>query len=97
MIEALQPENHTALLIASTCNDIRDLLLKKNAKYGNAALEPIRIFSQSSVKEQLLVRIDDKLNRIKQGNNLLEEDEDVVIDLIGYLVLLTVWKKQNEW
>lgn len=97
MIEASQPENQTALLIASTCNDIRDLLLEKNAKYGNAALEPIRIFSKSNAKEQLLVRIDDKLNRIKQGNNLLEEDEDVVMDLIGYLVLLTVWKRKNEW
>ena len=97
MIEAFQTENQTALLIASTCNNIRDLLLEKNAKYGNAALEPIRIFSKSDAKEQLLVRIDDKLNRVKQGNNLLEEDEDVVIDLIGYLVLLTVWKRKNEW
>ena len=97
MIEALRPENHTALLIASTCNDVRDLLLKKNAKYGNAALEPIRVFSKASTKEQLLVRIDDKLNRIKQGNNLLDEDEDVVMDLIGYLILLKVWSKENEW
>lgn len=97
MIEALRPENHAALLIASTCNDVRDLLLKKNAKYGNAALEPIRVFSKASTKEQLLVRIDDKLNRIKQGNNLLDEDEDVVMDLIGYLILLKVWSKENEW
>ena len=97
MIEALKPENHTALVIASVCNDIRDLLLKKNLKYGNAALDPIRIFSNASAKEQLLVRIDDKLNRIKQGNNLIDEDEDVVTDLIGYLILLTVWKRENEW
>ena len=97
MIEALKPENHTALVIASTCNDIRDLLLDKNKKYGNAALDPIRVFSKADAKEQLLVRIGDKLNRIKQGNNLLKDDEDVVMDLVGYLILLMVWRRQNEW
>lgn len=88
-------ENETATLIADTCNDIRDLLLRKNALYGNSALEPLRIFSKASTKEQLLVRIDDKLNRIKQSNKEVGEDEDVVSDLIGYLVLLKVWGKMN--
>ena len=46
-------------------------------------------------EEQLLVRIDDKLNRIKQGNDSLENDEDVITDLIGYLVLLKVWQHEN--
>ena len=40
------------------------------------------------VKELLLVRIDDKLNRIMKGVGLVEDDEDVVMDLIGYLILL---------
>ena len=46
--------------------------------------------SQSSPVEQILVRIDDKLNRVKQGAGLLANDEDVVMDLIGYFVLLKV-------
>ena len=46
--------------------------------------------SQSSPVEQILVRIDDKLNRVKQGAGLLATDEDVVMDLIGYFVLLKV-------
>jgi hypothetical protein len=29
-------------------------------------------------KKQILVRIDDKLNRIKQGNDILDKDEDVI-------------------
>jgi len=58
-------------------------------------LDPIRVFSKADAKEQLLVRIDDKLNRIKQGNNLLEDDEDVVTDLVGYLILLMVWRRQK--
>lgn len=89
-----QPENQTELLIAKICDDIQALLLQKNRAYGNAALDPVRIFSKASTKEQILVRIDDKLNRIKQGHSSLD-DEDVIQDLIGYLVLLRVWQKQN--
>ena len=86
----------TAALIAKICDDIRDLLLRKNQAYGNSALEPIRVFSKASSCEQILVRIDDKLNRIKQGANILTEDEDVLQDLIGYLILLKVWKESTE-
>ena len=42
-------------------------LLYKNQQYGDSALNPSRIFSKASAVEQLLVRIDDKLNRIKKG------------------------------
>lgn len=87
--------NETVALIAKSCDDIRDLLIQKNRAYGNSALEPIRIFSKASSNEQILVRIDDKLNRIKQGANCLD-DEDVLQDLIGYLILLKVWKEINE-
>ena len=91
-----QEMSQTAVLIAKICDDIRDLLLKKNQAYGNSALEPIRVFSKASSCEQILVRIDDKLNRIKQGANILSEDEDVLQDLIGYLILLKVWKENTE-
>ena len=85
----------TESLIAEICNDIRDLLLTKNRAYGNSALNPIRVFSKADAKEQILVRIDDKLNRIKQGNDILDKDEDVIQDLIGYLILLKVWQYGN--
>tara|TARA_R100000234_G_scaffold73772_2_gene45599 strand:+ start:193 stop:576 length:384 start_codon:yes stop_codon:yes gene_type:complete len=76
--------------ISGICDDIKELLINKNRKYGNSALKPCRVFSKASAVEQLLVRIDDKLNRIMQGAGLLAEDEDVVNDLIGYLVLLKI-------
>ena len=75
--------------IARVCDTIKDLLLKKNTQYGDSALNPLRIMSQASPVEQILVRIDDKLNRIKQGN-ILQDDEDVITDLIGYFVLLKI-------
>ena len=82
--------NEMELKISGVCDDIKELLIHKNRKYGNSALEPNRIFSKCSATEQLLVRIDDKLNRIMKGAGLLATDEDVVNDLIGYLVLLKI-------
>tara|TARA_B100000131_G_scaffold33999_1_gene31352 strand:+ start:2012 stop:2308 length:297 start_codon:yes stop_codon:yes gene_type:complete len=82
--------------ISAVCNDIKELLLYKNKKYGDSALNPSRIFSKASAVEQLLVRIDDKLNRIKKGAGLIGEDEDVIQDLIGYLVLLKIGLKHQQ-
>ena len=82
--------------ISAVCNDIKELLLYKNKQYGDSALNPSRIFSKASAVEQLLVRIDDKLNRIKKGAGLVGEDEDVIQDLIGYLVLLKIGLKHQK-
>lgn len=80
-------------LIELECDAVKSLLLEKNRKYGNSALEPARIFSKASPVEQIFVRIDDKLTRIK--NSQPDEDEDVVQDLIGYLILLRVARKMK--
>lgn len=79
--------------VLEVTNDIANMLISKNKKYGNAAIEPIRIFSKSDSVEQLLVRIDDKLSRISNQSEL--EDEDVYMDLIGYLILLKIAKDKN--
>ena len=76
--------------IAAVCDSIKKLLLEKNKKYGDSALSPVRVFSKATTTEQLLVRIDDKLSRIQKGAGLIAEDEDVVNDLIGYLILLKI-------
>ncbi len=81
--------NFFAVQVTVVLDEIRDLLIAKNQKYGNSALEPLGVFSQLSAKEGLLVRIDDKLKRIKNGS-LQKDDEDVINDLIGYLVLLKI-------
>lgn len=86
----------TQLEIASICDKIKNLLLEKNLKYGDSAINPNRIFSKASAVEQILVRIDDKLSRIGKGVGLLASDEDVVDDLIGYLVLLKIAQKREE-
>lgn len=73
--------------IAQVCDSIKEMLLAKNRAYGDSAINPVRVFSKASPEEQLLVRIDDKLSRLARGS---AAGEDVVDDLIGYLVLLKV-------
>lgn len=83
-------------LIASKCDELKDLLISKNLKYGDSALSPSRVFSKASSIEQLKVRIDDKINRIK-NNGVLCDDEDTVMDLAGYLILFRIaLDKQNN-
>jgi hypothetical protein len=78
-----------SIQVEEVLDSIEKMLIEKNRKYGNSALEPLGVFSQLSAKEGLLVRIDDKLKRIKNGS-LQKDDEDVINDLIGYLVLLKI-------
>ena len=80
--------------IEKVCDEIKELLIKKNQAYGNSALQPLRIFSQADAGEQIKVRIDDKISRIK--NQTGKDDEDAILDLIGYLILYKVLKEDNE-
>lgn len=76
-------------------SEITEMLIAKNQKYGNSAIEPLGIFSDLSPEEGLKVRIDDKLKRIKNGS-LHRDDEDVINDLIGYLVILKILQKDEK-
>lgn len=93
--------------LAKTSRDIRqvvdelaELLIRKNAAYGDSALNPMRIFSSASPDEQIKVRLDDKLNRIRnstlRGQTSDDFSEDVIKDLMGYLVLLRICQLRNQ-
>lgn len=78
--------------IIAQCEDVKLMLLKKNEAYGDSALDPVRVFSKTDTAEQLRVRIDDKLSRLARGS---AEGEDVILDLIGYLILLRIAESRN--
>jgi len=79
--------------IMEQCLAIAELLLRKNISYGNSAIEPVRFLSTASPEEQILVRIDDKLNRLR--NQQEYRGEDTITDLVGYLILLMVLRKKE--
>lgn len=74
-------------------SNIGKLLKTKNQRYGNSALEPMRVFGRGDGYTQICSRIDDKLSRVRvsQEQNLEIRKNDIS-DLVGYLLLLMLYK-----
>lgn len=81
-------------LVNEKINELVDHVIEKNRKYGNSALNPIRIMSSLSTVEQLYIRLDDKLNRMINRQN--DEDEDIPFDIAGYFILIYVYFELNK-
>lgn len=79
--------------VRSICTEIADMLVEKNKSYGNSALEPINCFYKGDSETAIKVRIDDKLSRIMRGKEY--KQEDTIMDLLGYLVILKVSKEMK--
>jgi len=74
--------------LAKVFDSMKGVVLEKNRRYGDAALEPKRIFSKLDAGEGLKVRIDDKLGRVMNSDGDARKND--VADLIGYLALYSV-------
>lgn len=83
---------------------ILNVLSEKNRRYGNAALEPINIFYKGESTNSILIRLDDKMQRIINsmrgtiGEVSFRKND--MFDLLGYLVLLSIsegyYKSEGE-
>ena len=80
--------------ISSVMNGLTDFLIAKNKKYGNSALEPLKVFSKIEPENGICVRIDDKLSRLANATELRKND---IVDLTGYLVLLCTQKNWDNF
>ena len=69
-------------------------LKTKNERYGNSALEPIGVFSEGNPNILLLVRIDDKLSKIKNSTDIKKND---VVELVGFLILFMLYKGWTDF
>lgn len=86
--------SNTQWRIREECHQVMDILLTKNRKYGDSAISPVRVFSKADPAEQINVRLDDKISRLMSGQT--DDDEDVELDLIGYLILKRVQRRVAE-
>jgi len=77
--------------IQEICCNLGNFLQKKNERYGDAALSPVSIFNKGDASSSITIRLDDKLSRIKNSDELRKND---VVDVAGYLVLLMA---ANGW
>tara|TARA_R110000765_G_scaffold203176_1_gene308360 strand:- start:124 stop:474 length:351 start_codon:yes stop_codon:yes gene_type:complete len=85
---------NTRASITLKCKALEELLLEKNNAYGDAALAPLGVFSSCTASTGIKVRLDDKLKRIA-NSGLVEDTEDTLIDIAGYIILLMI-AKDNE-
>ena len=70
------------------------MLVEKNNRYGNSALEPIHIFYKGSATNSIEIRLDDKISRIMNSGKTNKND---MSDILGYLILLIIsHMQQNE-
>ena len=84
-------DKNTSWKIKKITDNINDLLQYKNQNYGDAALNPINIFSKQDAANSITIRLDDKLRRVQNSKELRKND---IADCIGYLVLLCA---ANDW
>jgi hypothetical protein len=93
-------EKNTSEKINEVYNAMGNLIKEKNKRYGDSVLQPLGIFGSHVEKENsealngILVRLDDKLKRIKNSEALRKND---VSDLMGYLAFLCVDQGWNNF
>ena len=66
---------------------MKELLLYKNEKYGDSALNPNNVFFKGDATNSILIRLDDKIGRIKNNTEDKPRTNDIC-DVIGYCILL---------
>lgn len=87
MKEALYTDTQQKLI--DVLDGMKNLLLYKNRKYGDSAINPKQIFYKGDATNSILIRLDDKLGRIKSNTEEQPRVNDVA-DIIGYCTLLLV-------
>lgn len=83
--------------ITTMCRKLQDLLLAKNSNYGNSALTAPALRPGISAKDALLVRMSDKIARLRTlttgtEDHVGERLEDTIMDLAGYCMLYLIAK-----
>ena len=95
-----EPPNEITQGINNVYTSMSNLIKEKNRRYGNSVMEPLGIFNSyvSELNDEslngILIRLDDKLKRIKNSKKLRKND---VSDLMGYLAFLCVNKGWEDF
>lgn len=82
--------------VRRVADEVADLAIHKVRAYGKSVLEPVRIFSKADALEQIRMRIDDKLSRLRSTGIDQDSEEKIILGLLGYLVLLRVAKEVHK-
>lgn len=75
--------------IIDVLDGMKNLLLYKNRKYGDSAINPKKVFYKGDSTNSILIRLDDKIGRVMSNPEDKPRVNDVA-DIIGYCTLLLV-------
>lgn len=87
MKEALYTDTQQKLI--DVLDGMKNLLLYKNRKYGDSAINPKKVFYKGDSTNSILIRLDDKIGRVMSNPDDKPRVNDVA-DIIGYCTLLLV-------
>jgi hypothetical protein len=87
MNEALYTDTQVKLI--DVLDGMKSLLLYKNRKYGDSAINPKKVFYKGDATNSILIRLDDKIGRVMSNTDDKPRVNDVA-DIIGYCTLLLV-------
>mgnify|MGYP006896747194 CR=1 FL=1 len=75
--------------IVDVLDGMKNLLLYKNRKYGDSAINPKKVFYKGDSTNSILIRLDDKIGRVMSNPDDKPRVNDVA-DIIGYCTLLLI-------
>ena len=78
----------TTWAIKQVTTSIQEILIEKNNRYGDSALEPLE-GSKYSPEDGIKIRLTDKVKRIINSTDLRKND---LFDILGYIILLCIHK-----
>lgn len=83
----------TQIKIKQVLSSLQELLLEKNNRYGNSALEPLEGIKYTA-EDGIKIRLVDKLKRVINSEEVRKND---IADIMGYLTLLCVNKDWTDF
>ena len=95
-------DNDFSEKVDGVLNLLGSVLKNKNRDYGGSVFRAGDLVPSLPVELAMYVRIGDKINRLR---NLLgggeepatkESIDDTILDLAGYLVLLLIWRTEEQ-
>lgn len=81
--------SNTQEKIVEVTDSIKELLLYKNSKYGDSAINPKKIFYKGDSTNSILIRLDDKIGRVVSNPDDKPRINDIA-DITGYCILLLI-------
>ena len=88
-IDWTEKMSDTQMKLVDVLDGMKNLLLYKNKKYGDSAINPKKIFYKGDSTNSILIRLDDKIGRVMSNPDDKPRVNDVA-DIIGYCTLLLV-------